>query len=147
MARSIISPVAPDEFKFAFAVGMAAAAKKGPYRNPALYGLNIQDDETGQVTRYSPTDNGFSRAALAIKEQFDDSEKCFSIMMRTSGLMDLIDDERMKPYIRATTDGEMEIREEVLEVAAEAKFSSRHGFDSARFFRKLEVRLKMSAAS
>lgn len=147
MAKRTILPVSPDEFKFAFAVGMAAAAKKGPYRNPALHGFELRDDETGEVTRYSATDNGLARATFAVLDQFDDREKCVAIMMRINGMMDLIDDERMKPYIRPAEGNDMEVRDEVLEVAAEAKMSSKRGFNPTQFFRKVEQRINATAAT
>ncbi|SDP40105.1 hypothetical protein SAMN04488061_2861 [Filomicrobium insigne] len=138
----LIPPVAPDEFKFAFMVAMAASAKKGPYVNPSNYGVNFRNDDTGEIVRYSPTDNALSRAALAVREQFEDSPKCASIMMRIHGMMDLIDDDRMKPYVRSGVNAPMEVRQEVLEVAAECEMSAVRGFDTHRFFSEVGQRFE-----
>lgn len=147
MPKRTIPPVAADEFKFAFGVCMAAAGKKGPYLNPAaLPGFEMLDEKTGEVARYVPTDNGLARATLAVAAQFDDCDKTAAIMMRITAMMQLIDDERMQPYVRNTGNAnEMEVREEVLTVTAEEKISGRSGFNAARFFKKIDQLVKAAA--
>lgn len=140
MSQRTIEAVAPDEFKYAMGVCMAAASMKGPYRNPENYSMGLHDEATGEVLDIRLVDNPMARGALAVRAQFDDSEKCVAIMLRISGVMDLIKDKRMQPYVRGDGDP-LEIREEVLDVAAAEEMSAESGFDRELFFRNLSARI------
>ena len=135
-----IPAVTPDGLKFAASVCMAAASQKGPYPNPAGFGINLFNDDNGQVVRLSPTDNPLSRGALAVCRQFGGGEKSAALMMRISGFMRLLEDKRMKPFIRG--DGSpIDIRQEVLEVPAVQKMSAKTGFNAKEFFRKVHAKV------
>ena len=140
MRGQTIEPVTPDELKFALGVCMAASAKKAPYVNPELYGMSLRDEETGKVHRLSLTDNAMARGALAVRAQFDNHDKCLALMLRISTVMRLLDDERMRPYVRGVGEP-LEIREEVLDVAAVEELAFGEDFDAGSFFRNVEQRV------
>ena len=139
-----IPTVAIDELKFAAGVCFAAASQRGPYPNPTQYGLEIVDDESGNVNRLCPTDNPLSRGILAVREQFD-REKAVALMMRINGLMYLVDDSRMKPYIREV-DGAQQMAEVLLEIAAIEPMAGLDGFNADAFFESVGARLGEGAA-
>jgi hypothetical protein len=146
MRKEMIAPVSPEEFKFAVGVCTAAAAMKGPYTNPKQFGFSILDDKNGAVTEYRLTDIAMARGILAVREQFEDDDKCIALMMRINGFMRLLDDQRMKTFVRGSGEP-IEIREEVFEVAAVEKMSHRGGFSAQKFFRKVEALVVNRAAS
>ena len=145
MFGRFVPAVSPDELKFAAGVCMAAALQKAPYPNPTEFGFKVFDNDIGEVVRVSPTDNPLSRGMLAVCQQFDDGANAVALMMRIAGFMRLIKDERMRPYIRgdgSPRDGDMmDIRDEVLEVAAIANMSSKTGFNAKDFFRMVRARV------
>ena len=130
-------PVTPDELQYAISVGSAAAAGKIPKSGVGGMGVDILDDETGETNRYELTDIPANRMAIAVRDQFS-REKFPAVMMRSWALGPLLDDERMKPYIRQESDdGSFEMHEVVLEVAAVMPLNPEGEFNRNTFFKRV----------
>jgi hypothetical protein len=140
----MIPRVSAEELKFAMALACAAAAMKGPYPTPAEKQFTIEDDTTGDATTYRFTDTAFARGGFAVINQFDQEPgKGVALLMRWSELTRLIKDQRMQPYMRKASDGTgaVDLRQEVLEVAAELSLDPQMGFNPQTFFRTLKARV------
>jgi hypothetical protein len=140
----LIPRVSAEELKFAMALACAAAAMKGPYLTPAEKQFTIEDDNTGDATTYRFADNAFARGGFAVLEQFErEPGKGVALLMRWSELTRLINDHRMQPYMRKASDGTgaVDLRQEVLEVAAELSLDAQMGFNAQTFFRILTARM------
>jgi hypothetical protein len=140
----MIPSVSADELRFAMALACAAAAMKGPYPTPSENEFTIEDDDSGDETTYRFADNAFARGGFAVMEQFQQEPgKGIALLMRWSELTRLINDERMQPYMRNSSDGSgaVDLRPEVLEVAAELSLDGQMGFHAQTFFRALNARV------
>ena len=140
----LIPRVSAEELKFAMTLAGAAAAMKGPYLTPAEKQFTVEDDNTGDATTYRFADNAFARGGFAVMQQFEqDPGKGVALLMRWSELTRLINDQRMQPYMRKTRDGSggVDLRPEVLEVAAELSLDAQMGFNAQTFFRTLDARV------
>jgi hypothetical protein len=138
----LIPSVSAEELKFAMALACAAAAMKGPYTTPSENEFTIGDDD--DETTYRFADNAFARGGFAVMEQFQQEPgKGVALLMRWSELTRLINDERMQPYMRKAADGSggVDLRPEVLEVAAELSLDGQMGFNPQIFFRTLKARV------
>lgn len=140
----MIPRVSAEELKFAMTLASAAAAMKGPYPTPTEKQFTLEDDDTGDETTYRFADNAFARGGLAVMQLYEQEPgKGVALMMRWSELTRLINDQRMQPYLRKASDGSgaVDLRPEVLEVAAELSLDGQMGFNARTFFRKLNARL------
>ena len=143
----MVPRVSAAELKFAVGVACAAAAMKAPYPTPAELRFTMQDDTTGKLTTYRFANPAVARSGFAVMRQFDqEPTKGVALLMRWSELTRLIHDERMQPYMREAPDGSgaVELRPEVLDVAAELPLDGDRGFDARTFFRTLHVRVTSS---
>jgi hypothetical protein len=142
--RATIPRVSAEELRFAVGVACAATAMKGPYPTPTVQHLTMQDDDTGEVTTYRFANPAVARGGFAVMQEFDQEPgKGIALLMRWSELTRLIHDQRMQPYMREAPDGSgaVDLRPEVLEVAAELSFDVNRGFDEHSFFRTLDARV------
>jgi hypothetical protein len=140
----MIPRVSTEELKFAMALACAAAAMKGPYPTPSEKEFTIEDDHTGDEMTYRFADNALARGGFAVMQQFEQEPgKGVALLMRWSELTRLINDQRMQPYMRKLSDGSgaVDIRPEVLEVAAELSLDAQMGFNPQIFFRALNARV------
>ena len=140
----LIPPVSADELKFAVALACAAAAMRGPYPTPADKQFTIADDNTGDEMTYRFADTAVARGGFAVMELFgQEPGKGLALLMRWSELARLINDQRMQPYVRKAPDGSggMDLRPEVLEVAAGLLLDAQMGFNAQTFFRTLNARV------
>jgi hypothetical protein len=139
----MIPRVRPEELKFAVGIACAAAAMKGPYATPPEREFTVLDEETGEESTYRFANDAAARGAFAVMQQFEhDPRKALALLMRWSELTRLISDHRMKPYLRASSDGSsVDLRPEVLDVAAELVLDGDKGFDTRTFFRTLDARV------
>jgi hypothetical protein len=138
------SQVSAAELKFAVGVACAAAALRGPYPTPSENELTVEDDDTGEETAYCFADSAGARAGLAVMEQFNEEPgKGIALLMRWSELTRLINDTRMRPYMRRAPDGSgaVDLRPEAIEVAAELPLGEHGRFDAHDYFRKLKARV------
>jgi hypothetical protein len=144
----MIPRVSTEELKFAMALACAAAAMKGPYPTPPEKQFTIEDDDTGDEMTYCFADNNaLARGGFAVMQQFEQEPgKGVALLIRWSELTRLINDQRMQPYMRKAPDGSgaIDIRPEVLEVAAELSLDAHMGFNPQIFFRTLDARMTKS---
>jgi hypothetical protein len=131
-------PVEPDELLYALKVGNAAALNQMPLDHTPGDGLEIVDEETGQVRTVKFTDNAVNRFGVAIAREFDNmGSKFFSLMTRIGALMRLLEDERAKPFVEM--EGEFtKIRNALIETMASFPISPEGFMDLDRFFHLLE---------
>lgn len=131
-------PVEPDELLYALKVGNAAALNQMPLEHIPGQGLEIVDEETGQVQTIYFADNAVNRFGVAIAREFDNmGSKFFSLMTRIGALMRLLEDERAKPYVEP--EGEFtKIRNAMIEAMAAFPISPEGFIDVDRFFSHLE---------
>jgi hypothetical protein len=142
--QTMIPRVNAEELKFAMGVACAALAMKGPYPTPSVQHFTMQDDDTGDVMTYRFANQAVARGGFAVMQQFEqEPSKGVALLMRWSELTRLIQDPRMRPYMREASDGSgaVDLRPEVLEVAAELSLNGDKGFDEHTFFRTLDVRV------
>jgi hypothetical protein len=139
----MIPRVRPEELKFAVGIACAAAAMKGPYPTPPERELTVLDEQTGEETTYRFANHAAARGAFAVMQQFEhEPRKALALLMRWSELTRLVSDPRMQPYLRASSDGSsVDLRPEVLDVAAELVLDGDKGFDTRTFFRTLDARV------
>ena len=145
--QTMIPRVNAAELKFAIGVACAAAAMKGPYRSPSEQQFTMQDASSGELTTYRFANPAVARGGFAVMQQFDqEPTKGVALLMRWSEIMRLIHDQRMQPYMREAPDGSgaVDLRPEVLEVAAELPLDGDQGFDAHTFFRTLHARVTSS---
>jgi len=131
-------PVEPEELLYALKVGNAAALNQMPLDHTPGDGLEIVDEETGQVQTVKFTDNAVNRFGVAIAREFDNmGSKFFSLMTRIGALMRLLEDERAKPFVEL--EGEFtKIRNALIETMASFPISPEGFMDVDGFFRLLE---------
>lgn len=131
-------PVQPDELLYALKVGNAAALNQMPLKHTPGQGLEIVDEETGQVQTVHFDDNAVNRFGVAIAQEFDNmGSKFFSLMTRIGALMRLLEDDRARPYVEA--DGEFtKIRNAMIEEMASYPISPEGFLDVDRFFNHLK---------
>ncbi len=127
-------PVQPDELLYALKVGNAAALNQMPLSHLPGQGLELVDEDTGQVQTVRFADNAVNRFGAAIAREFDNmGSKFFSLMTRIGALMRLLEDERAKPYVQS--EGEYtRIRNAMIEAMASFPISSDGFMDVDRFF-------------
>jgi hypothetical protein len=117
---------------------------RGPYPTPADKQFTIADDNTGDEMTYRFADTAVARGGFAVMEQFgQEPGKGLALLIRWSELARLINDQRMQPFMRKTPDGSggMDLRPEVLELAAELSLDAQMGFNAQTFFRALNARV------
>lgn len=131
-------PVEPDELLYALKVGNAAALNQMPLKHTPGQGLEIVDEETGQVQTVHFADNAVNRFGVAIAREFDNmGSKFFSLMTRIGALMRLIEDDRARPYVEL--DGEFtKIRNAMIETMASFPISPEGFLDVDQFFLRLK---------
>ena len=131
-------PVEPDELLYALKVGNAAALNQMPLKHTPGQGLEIVDEETGQIQTVHFADNAVDRFGVAIAREFDNmGSKFFSLMTRIGALMRLLEDDRAKPYVQM--EGEFtKIRNAMIETMASFPISPDGFLDADRFFNSLE---------
>jgi hypothetical protein len=138
--HAMIPRVSAEELRFAIGVACAAAAMKGPYPTPSVQQFTMRDDDTGEVTTYRFANPAVARGGFAVMQQFEqEPDKGVALLLRWSELTRLIHDRRMQPFMREAPDGSgaVDLRPEVLEVAAELSLDGDKGFDEHTFFRTL----------
>lgn len=121
-------PVEPKELMFALSVGHAAATLKMPVENPELMGVNLRDEQSGQVMRISLTDRPMNRAMLALREQFK-GDKFVNIGMRRWALARIMEHKAVQEWIRKGPDGFMEVADSLVYAAARGSLSKRFRFN------------------
>lgn len=124
--------VSAEELEFGLGVTAAAAAQRGPYRNPESFpGLELGDG-SGEVMKIK--DTALARSTIAVMDQFG-PQKGGAICYRIMALMDMLQEAEMQPYRRAVPGepGALEFRHEVIVVAAGHPFDARGAFDKAAF--------------
>ena len=131
-------PVEPDELLYALKVGNAAALNQMPLKHTPGQGLEIMDEETGQVQTVHFADNAVNRFGVAIAREFDNmGSKFFSLMTRIGALMRLLEHDRAKPYVQL--EGEFtKIRNAMIETMASFPISPEGFVDVDKFFNHLE---------
>jgi len=131
-------PVEPDELLYALKVGNAAALNQMPLKHTPGEGLEIVDEETGNIQTVHFADNAVNRFGVAIAHEFDNmGSKFFSLMTRIGALMRLLEDDRAKPYVQL--EGEFtKIRNAMIETMASFPISPEGFLDLDRFFSHLE---------
>lgn len=131
-------PVEPDELLYALKVGNAAALNQMPLKHTPGQGLEIVDEETGQVQTVHFADNAVNRFGVAIAREFDNmGSKFFSLMTRIGALMRLLEHDRAKPYVEL--EGEFtKIRNAMIETMASFPISPEGTVDVDKFFNYLE---------
>ncbi len=118
-------PVEPEELMFALALGDAAATLKTPVENPGLKGVNLVDEQSGQLTRISFADRPLNRAMLAVREHFKD-DKFMSVMLRLFALFEISKHKAVQEWVRETPKGEgIEIADALVYAAARASLSKK----------------------
>ncbi|MBC2744920.1 MAG: hypothetical protein HGJ93_18320 [Desulfosarcina sp.] len=131
-------PVEPDELLYALKVGNAAALNQMPLKHTPGQGLEIVDEETGQVQTVHFADNAVNRFGVAIAREFDNmGSKFFSLMTRIGALMRLLEDDRAKPYVELEG-GFTKIRNAMIEAMASYPISPEGFLDIDQFFNHLE---------
>jgi hypothetical protein len=131
-------PVEPDELLYALKVGNAAALNQMPLKHTPGQGLEIVDEETGQIQTVHFADNAVNRFGVAIAREFDNmGSKFFSLMTRIGALMRLLEDDRARPYVQM--EGEFtKIRNAMIETMASFPISPDGFLDADQFFTSLE---------
>jgi hypothetical protein len=131
-------PVEPDELLYALKVGNAAALNQMPLKHTPGQGLEILDEETGQIQTVHFADNAVNRFGVAIAREFDNmGSKFFSLMTRIGALMRLLEHDRAKPYVEL--EGEFtKIRNAMIETMASFPISPEGFVDADKFFNHLE---------
>jgi len=131
-------PVEPDELLYALKVGNAAALNQMPLKHTPGQGLELMDEETGQVQTVHFADNAVNRFGVAIAREFDNmGSKFFSLMTRIGALMRLIEDDRAKPYVEL--EGEYtKIRNAMIETMASFPITPDGFLDVDQFFHLLD---------
>lgn len=131
--RGCFEAVEPDELKTVMAID-------GKSIEPQERVVSLLDDETGAITHFSiPGSDPFSRTTLAAIELVGDA--FVPAMMRSAALAELLSDPRAAPFVRKTENGEFEVAEIMVEVAARHPFDPESGFVRKPFFaavRKLQ---------
>ncbi|BBO82620.1 hypothetical protein [Desulfosarcina ovata] len=132
-------PVEPDELLYALKVGNAAALNQMPLAHTPGEGLEIVDEETGQVQTVHFADNAVNRFGVAIAREFDNlGSKFFSLMTRIGALMRLLEDERARPYVQL--EGEFtKIRNAMIETMASFPITPEGFLDADQFFNQLDT--------
>ena len=130
-------PVEPDELLYALKVGNAAALNQMPMAHTPGQGLEVVDEDTGNIQTIRFVDNAVNRFGVAIAREFDNmGSKFFSLMTRIGALMRLLEDERAKPYVQL--EGEFtKIRNTMIETMASFPISPEGFFDVDQFFSQL----------
>ena len=135
-------PVDPEELQFALQLGNAAGTHQMPVENPETKGIELFDEESGEIQKIRFKDNPINRFGGAIAKEFgEDESKFYSIMNRIAALMRLLsDDERVKPYLKTDpTDGENTmINNTLIEVMAKFPISDDGELDSDAFFKAVK---------
>ena len=131
-------PVEPDELLYALKVGNAAALNQMPLKHTPGQGLEIVDEETGQIQTVHFADNAVNRFGVAIAREFDNmGSKFFSLMTHIGALMRILEDDRAKPYVEL--EGEYtKIRNAMIETMASFPISPEGFLDVDQFFSHLE---------
>lgn len=131
-------PVEPDELLYALKVGNAAALNQMPLKHTPGEGLEIVDEETGQVQTVHFADNAVNRFGVAIAREFDNmGSKFFSLMTRIGALMRLLEDDRAQPYVELEGDF-TKIRNAMIEAMASFPISQEGFVDVDQFFNHLK---------
>ena len=135
-------PVDPEELQFALQLGNAAGTHQMPIDNPETKGIDLFEEESGEIQEIRFKDNPINRFGGAIAEEFgEDESKFYSIMNRIAALMRLLaDDERVKPYLKTDpTDSEHTmINNTLIEVMAKFPISDDGELDKDAFFREVK---------
>jgi hypothetical protein len=131
-------PVEPDELLYALKVGNAAALNQMPMTHTPDQGLEIVDEDTGDIQTIRFVDNAVNRFGVAIAHEFDNmGSKFLSLMTRIGALMRLLEDERATPYVEL--EGEFtRIRNTMIETMASFPISPEGFFDVDQFFSQLD---------
>jgi len=135
-------PVDPEELQFALQLGNAAGTYQMPTDNPEAKGIDLLDEESGEIQEIRFKDNPINRFGGAIAKEFgEDESKFYSIMNRIAALMRLLaDDERVKPYLKTdpTDSAHTMINNALIEVMAKVPISDDGEFDRDAFFRDVK---------
>lgn len=139
-------PVDPEELQFALQLGNFAATYRMPTDNPETKGIDLLDEETGEIEELRFKDNPINRFGGAIAQEFgQDESKFYSIMNRITALMRLLsDDDRVKPYLKAHPEDSEHtmINNALIEVMAKFPISENGEIDKDVFFREVEDLIK-----
>ncbi len=135
-------PVDAEELQFALQLGNAAGTHKMPIDNPETKGIDLFDEESGEIQEIRFIDNPINRFGGAIAKEFgEDESKFYSIMNRIAALMRLFsDDERVKPYLKEDPDDSEHtmINNALIEVMAKFPISEDGEFDKDTFFSEVQ---------
>jgi hypothetical protein len=135
-------PVDPEELQFALQLGNAAGTYQMPIENPETKGIDLFDEESGEIQEIRFKDNPMNRFGGAIAKEFgQDESKFYSIMNRIAALMRLMsDDERVKPYLKTdpTYSEDTMINNVLIEVVAKFPISDDGELDKDAFFREVK---------
>lgn len=83
-------PVDPEELQFALQLGSAAETYQMPIENPETKGIDLFDEESGEIQQIRFKDNPMNRFGGAIVKEFgQDESKFYSIMNRIAALLRL----------------------------------------------------------
>lgn len=99
-------PVDPEELQFALQLGNAAGTGQMPVDNPETKGIDIIEEESGEIQEIRFKDNPINRFGGAIAKEFgEDESKYYSVMNRITALLRLLsDDDRVTPYLKEDPD-------------------------------------------
>lgn len=138
------APIDPDEFAFAFNLGVAATTYRMPMKSPREYKLNIKSD--GEMRSVQFADIPMNRMAFAIREHCgDDYDKFKSILARNIALIHVVRSDKAKSWMRIGPEAR-EIHPAVVEAAAVMPLDEKGEFDEGPFFKEVaEIALRMEA--
>ena len=134
-------PIDPDELMYAFQIGNAAGSQQMPIENVENRGLNIFDEETGDINEIRLSDNPINRFGSAIAQEYGgDESKFHSIMNRLMALMRIISNkEKVEKYLKPHPDDEYIMVNNVLvEVMADFPMTGNGEIDEDQFFIKVD---------
>ena len=131
-----VGPIAPEEFRFALEVGVAAGSFQMPMESPSKYHFAIKDED-GAVDEYQFTDTPMNRFGMAVKEHFGaDRLKMASFMLRWFAFHKVVELPACAPYIRETAEGRS-IHSSVMDTAAQHPLNREWEFDETTFFKRV----------
>ena len=138
---STLGPIDKDQFSFAFDLAMRAGHLSMPVENPEQYGVNLVDDDSGEVTGLRFTDNPMNRAIFAVKQHFgDDHQQLLNFTMRFFALMDIFRKNAVAEWIKDDLDNPRAkaIHPAVIYAAAEVKLNKKGDFPLKKFLARVK---------
>jgi hypothetical protein len=126
-----------DDFSYHIELAMAAGSMRTPVRNPELNHVIIEDDD--EVIDLSFRDHPMIRAVFAVKDSMKDSQRFSSFLWRFWALMELVNDQRLRPWCQPTADGSGTImmHTAVIDVGRRLRLSKRGSFNVIAFVKLL----------